>query len=113
MIEVEHLVYGSFHFNGSAQHIPDQSKGISKKIRKEITSFCDSWGECKNFKFYSSLNQIWIEDEPELEPKVAVIKITHHGRDFSGRGGHCFVMLWSSKREIMKSLNLIHSRSRI
>lgn len=87
MIEVEHLVYGSFHFNGSAQHIPDQSKGISKKIRKEITSFCDSWGECKNFKFYSSLNQIWIEDEPELEPKVAVIKITHHGRDFSGRGG--------------------------
>lgn len=87
MIEVEHLIYGSFHFSGSAQHIPAQSKGISKKIRKEITSFCDSWGECKNFKFYSSLNQIWLEDEPELEPKVAVIKITHHGRDFSGRGG--------------------------
>lgn len=85
MIEVEHLVYGSFSFNGSAQHIPDQSKGISKKIRTEITSFCDSWGECKNLKFHSSLNQIWFEDEPGSELKIAVIKITHHGRDFSGR----------------------------
>ncbi|MFQ6003236.1 MAG: hypothetical protein ACE5KJ_05760 [Candidatus Zixiibacteriota bacterium] len=87
MIQVEHLVYGSFSFDSSAQHIPGQSEGISNKIRKEITSFCDSWGECKNFKFYSSLNQIWLDDEPESEPKVAVIKITHHGRDFSGRGG--------------------------
>jgi len=85
MIEIEHLIYGSFHFDSSAQHIPAQSKGISNKIRKEITSFCDSWGECKNFKFYSSLNQIWLEDESE--PKVAVIKVTHHGRDFSGRSG--------------------------
>ncbi len=85
MIEVEHLVYGSFGFDGSAQHIADQSKGISKKTRQEITTFCDTWGDCKNLKFYSSLNQIWLEDESE--PKVAVIKITHHGRDFSGRGG--------------------------
>ena len=87
MIDVEHLVYGSFSFDGSAQHIADQSKGISKKICKEITAFCDSWGECKNLKFYSSLNQIWLENEPESEPQVAVIKVTHHGRDFSGRGG--------------------------
>ncbi len=87
MIEVEHLIYGSFNFCGSAQHIPDQSRGISKNIRKEIASFCDSWGECKNLKFYSSLNQIWLEDEPGSESKVAVIKVTHHGRDFSGRGG--------------------------
>jgi hypothetical protein len=85
MIEIEHLIYGSFQFDGSAQHIPAQSPGISNKIRKEITSFCDSWGECKNFKFYSSLNQIWLEDESE--PKVAVIKVTHHGKDFSGRSG--------------------------
>jgi hypothetical protein len=85
MIEIEHLVYGSFQFDGSAQHIPAQSQGISNKTRKEITSFCDSWGECKNFKFYSSLNQIWLEDESD--PKVAVIKVTHHGKDFSGRSG--------------------------
>jgi hypothetical protein len=87
MIEVEHLVYGSFSFDGSAQHIPAQSKGITKKIRTEITSFCDSWGECKNLKFLSSLNQVWLKDEPDSEPKIAVIKIIHHGRDFSGRSG--------------------------
>jgi len=87
MIQIEQLVYGSFSFDGSAQHIPGQSEGISKRIRQEITSFCDSWGDCKNFKFYSSLNQIWIEDVPDSEPKAAIIKITHHGRDFSGRGG--------------------------
>jgi hypothetical protein len=85
MIEVEHLVYGSFSFDGSAQHIAAQSKGIDTKTRREITTFCDTWGDCKNLRFYSSLNQIWLEDESE--PKVAVIKITHHGRDFSGRGG--------------------------
>jgi hypothetical protein len=104
MIQIEHLIYGSFSFDGSAQHVPAQSEGIGKKTRQEITSFCNTWGDCKNFKFYSSLNQIWIQDDPQSEPEVAIIKITHHGRDFSGRSGamlrHALVLKERDYREL-------------
>ena len=104
MIQIEQLIYGSFSFDGSAQHVPAQSDGISKRTRQEITSFCDTWGDCKNFKFYSSLNQIWMQDHPDSEPEAAIIKITHHGRDFSGRSGamlrHALVLKERDYREL-------------
>lgn len=104
MIQVEQLIYGSFSFDGSAQHVPAQSQGVSKKTRQEITSYCDTWGDCKNLKFYSSLNQIWIDDDPDSEPEAAIVKITHHGKDFSGRSGamlrHALVLKEGDYREL-------------
>jgi len=87
MIKVEHLVYGTFSTSGMAQHVPSQSPGIDSHTKNQVISFCNSWGECRNLKFYSSLNQFFTETEEKNEPQVAIIKITHHGQDFAGRKG--------------------------
>lgn len=87
MIAVEHLIYGTFSTSGMAQHVPSQSPGIDSYTRNQIISFCNSWGECRNLKFFSSLNQFYLETQENQEPQVVVVKITHHGQDFAGRKG--------------------------
>lgn len=87
MIKVEHLVYGTFSTSGMAQHVPSQSPGIDTHTKNQIISFCNSWGECRNLKFFSSLSQFFLDTQENQEPQVAVIKITHHGQDFAGRKG--------------------------
>jgi hypothetical protein len=87
MIKVEHLVYGTFSTSGMAQHVPSQSPGIDSNTKNQIISFCNSWGECRNLKFFSSLSQFFLDTQENQEPQVAVIKITHHGQDFAGRKG--------------------------
>jgi hypothetical protein len=87
MIKVEHLIYGTFSTSGMAQHVPSQSPGIDSHTKNQIISFCNSWGECRNLKFFSSLNQFYLETPESREAQVAVIKITHHGQDFAGRKG--------------------------
>jgi len=87
MIKVEHLVYGTFSTSGMAQHVPSQSPGIDTNTKNQIISFCNSWGECRNLKFFSSVSQFFLDTEENQEPQVAVIKITHHGQDFAGRKG--------------------------
>jgi len=87
MIKVEHLVYGTFSTSGMAQHVPSQSPGIDSNTKNQIISFCNSWGECRNFKFFSSISQFFLKPDESNEPQVALIKITHHGQDFAGRRG--------------------------
>lgn len=87
MIKVEHLIYGTFSTSSMAQHVPCQSSGIDNHTKNQIISFCNSWGECRNLKFFSSLNQFYLEPQANEEREVAVIKITHHGQDFAGRKG--------------------------
>jgi len=87
MIKVEHLVYGTFSTSGMAQHVPSQSSGIDANTKNQIISFCNSWGECRNLKFFSSLSQFFLDTPENQPPQVAVVKITHHGQDFAGRKG--------------------------
>jgi len=87
MIRVEHLIYGTFSRSGMAQHVPTQSPGIDDHTRNQIIAFCNSWGECRNLRFVSSINQFFLESQEGVEPQAAVIKITNHGQDFAGRKG--------------------------
>lgn len=87
MIKVEHLIYGTFSTSVMAQHVPSQSPGIDSDTKNQVISFCNSWGECRNLRFVSSLNQFYLETSENENPQVAIIKVTHHGRDFAGREG--------------------------
>lgn len=73
--------------NSEIYSLLDSGLLFNSYTKNQILSFCNSWGECRNLRFFSSLNQFFLDPQENQEPQVVVIKITHHGQDFAGRKG--------------------------
>lgn len=84
-MKLDHLIYGTFPDLPGSQQVVYRSSGITPEFESWLISQYDQFGDCKTEEFRSSLTLQWNRDG---ESPVAVLtKVTHAGKDFSGRWG--------------------------
>ncbi len=85
-MKIDHLIYGTFPDTPGSQHVIYRSDGITEALQVWLINLYDQFGDCKNEEFKSSISVQWYRESPDDE-KAAITKVSHVGRDFSGRWG--------------------------
>jgi hypothetical protein len=85
-MKLDHLIYGTFPDLPGSQQVVFKSSGISSGLQDWLINFYDGFGDCKNEEFKSSLSVCWFNDAASKSHAV-ITKVSHHGKDFSGRWG--------------------------
>ncbi len=84
-MKFEHLIYGTFPDLPGSQQVVYKSPDISSDLESWLIQRFDQFGDCKTEDFRSSLTLQWYR-EAEL-PVATLTKVSHAGKDFSGRWG--------------------------
>lgn len=85
-MKIEHLIYGTFPDLPGSQQVVFKSPGVSPHLQNWLISFYDGFGDCKNEEFRFSVSVCRYADEAAIGHTV-ITKVSHHGKDFSGRWG--------------------------
>ncbi|GEM_PF-2470744 len=85
-MKVEHLIYGTFPDTPGSQHVIYKSDGIQLSLQNWLIALYDQYGDCKNENFSKSVSVHWYREQAG-EERAVVTKVSHQGRDFSGRWG--------------------------
>jgi hypothetical protein len=85
-MKIDHLIYGTFPDTPGSQHVIYKSEGITPMLENWLIAFYDQFGDCRNEDFSKSLSVCWFREQPG-EERAVVTRISHHGKDFSGRWG--------------------------
>jgi hypothetical protein len=109
------MVYGAFSYSRKGQQVVGKTPGVSPEIEREIVNFCNSWGDCRNFKFRRSLNQFLLQNSsPAGQALIAVVKIINAGKDQIGREGalvrHALILTESDYRNLEFNPYLLESQ---
>jgi hypothetical protein len=85
-MRIDHLIYGTFPDTPGSQHVIYKSDGITPALQNWLIAFYDQFGDCRNEDFSESLSVCWYREQPGEELAV-ITKVSHQGKDFSGRWG--------------------------
>jgi len=85
-MKIDHLIYGTFPDTPGSQHVIFKSDGITPLLQNWLIAFYDQFGDCRNENFSKSLSVCWYREQPGAE-RAVVTKVSHQGKDFSGRWG--------------------------
>jgi hypothetical protein len=85
-MKVDHLIYGTFPDTPGSQHVIYKSEGITSLLQNWLIALYDQFGDCRNENFLKSLSVSWYREQPGDE-RAVITKVSHQGKDFSGRWG--------------------------
>lgn len=110
-MKLEHLIYGTFPDLPGSQQVVYKSAGITSELESWLISRYDAFGDCRTEEFQSSLTLQWYHaDDSTLG---ALTKVSHAGKDFSGRWGallrHTAILTVDQFRELNGDLSGVAS----
>lgn len=85
-MKIDHLIYGTFPDTPGSQHVIYKSDSITPALQNWLVALYDQFGDCRNEEFSQSLSVCWYREETKQELAV-ITKVSHYGKDFSGRWG--------------------------
>jgi hypothetical protein len=85
-MKLDHLIYGTFPDTPGSQHVIYKSLGVSPAMETKLVNLYDRFGDCKNEDFKSSISVARFGGNPE-EERYVITRVSHLGKDFSGRWG--------------------------
>jgi hypothetical protein len=106
-MKLEHLIYGTFPDLPGSQQVVYKSSGITPELESWLISRYDAFGDCRTEEFQSSLTMQWYRTEETTLGTLT--KVSHAGKDFSGRWGallrHTAIFSLEQCRELKGALS--------